>query len=526
MSRRRRGLSGKRSKIFISYRWADSAGHAGRLAADLKRHFGEEWVFMDVSGIEAGEDFVRVIEEKLASSAVLIAVIGKLWLQAAVETDAGKDQPGNWVRLEISTALEQSIQVIPVLVDGAAMPPAAALPEELKPLARTQAVKLRDDRWDLDLAHLIRVLERCVPAKRARTAPVLAAVLALALIGTLWLTHYLATVPLAMKPNADGKFSIPPAALGTHEVVIEGPVIDTPTKLLLSQAVGPTEEITVEMERAQLSRQTVEEFGFDPNAASAFGPIRYGSASIEQAIASRRTCDTLMEVKLKEKLPEAIHFSQARSNPEGGGSNYREMEVESVGAELVVTLSTTPNVPEDATTEAQGDDTGPGCWKHLVAEQAQIDDERAGLYAVECIASAGSPIRPRFLSANTNHPSWEGEDGPLTFVFGSPKQKPEDAPPGLQARAVSVKSFKGDSIFDIRSVDGKDLLRVDSLALKSKQLQLSVSGEEALVTANGENVVGLRERVRRYPGRAALLAMTTITLSLCLALLIRRLFRI
>lgn len=68
--------------VFISYRRDDAEGQAGRLFDDLTRHFGEHSVFMDVAGIEPGRDFRRVIDEQVASCGVLLAVIGKNWLDA------------------------------------------------------------------------------------------------------------------------------------------------------------------------------------------------------------------------------------------------------------------------------------------------------------------------------------------------------------------------------------------------------------------------------------------------------------
>jgi len=54
------------SAIFVSYRRNDSQGEAGRLLDDLVGHFGEQKVFMDVAGIEAGRDFRKTIEESVA----------------------------------------------------------------------------------------------------------------------------------------------------------------------------------------------------------------------------------------------------------------------------------------------------------------------------------------------------------------------------------------------------------------------------------------------------------------------------
>src|SRR5205085_8407252 len=109
-------------KIFISYRRDDSAGHAGRLFDRLNEHFGHERLFMDVDHIEPGEDFVQVIEAAVASSAVLLAIIGRHWLTTGDATARRLDNPNDFIRLEIATALARNIRVIPVLVQDASMP--------------------------------------------------------------------------------------------------------------------------------------------------------------------------------------------------------------------------------------------------------------------------------------------------------------------------------------------------------------------------------------------------------------------
>jgi len=68
--------------IFISYRRDDSAGHSGRLFDKLREHFGKDRVFMDISGIEPGVDFVEAIDKAVGSSDAFIVVIGKQWLSA------------------------------------------------------------------------------------------------------------------------------------------------------------------------------------------------------------------------------------------------------------------------------------------------------------------------------------------------------------------------------------------------------------------------------------------------------------
>jgi TIR domain len=110
--------------------------------------------------MERGEDFIQAIKEAIASCDVLLAVIGRNWL---VSEDSGVrwlENPNDPVRLEIATALAHQVRVIPVLVQGATMPAAEALPDDLKGLARRQAVELRDTRWEADVDDLIAALDK------------------------------------------------------------------------------------------------------------------------------------------------------------------------------------------------------------------------------------------------------------------------------------------------------------------------------------------------------------------------------
>ena len=104
--------------VYISYRREDSSGSTGRLAEALRAHFGNDRVFMDVDTMRLGDDFQAAIEKRLEICDVLIAVVGRGWLTV---TDGGGlrrlDNPEDWVRIEIETALNRGIPVVPVLVE-------------------------------------------------------------------------------------------------------------------------------------------------------------------------------------------------------------------------------------------------------------------------------------------------------------------------------------------------------------------------------------------------------------------------
>lgn len=147
------------SGIFVSYRRDDSSGHAGRLFDNLAKHFGPDQIFMDIDTIEPGEDFVTVIENAVGSCEILIVMIGRHWLSNAGETTRRLDNPNDFVRLEITTALNRGIRVIPVLVQRSSMPRPQDLPPDLAKFTRRNAVELSDLRWPSDVDRLIHKME-------------------------------------------------------------------------------------------------------------------------------------------------------------------------------------------------------------------------------------------------------------------------------------------------------------------------------------------------------------------------------
>jgi hypothetical protein len=145
--------------IFISYRRHDASGYATTLYDYLRDRYEKEQIFFDIDSISAGSDFVEALEIGLSQSRVLLAVIGRSWLTAV--DDNGKrriDDPGDYVRLEIEAALSRGIPVVPVLVDGAALPQVSDLPESLRPLARRQNREIRHAGSAADMAALVRVI--------------------------------------------------------------------------------------------------------------------------------------------------------------------------------------------------------------------------------------------------------------------------------------------------------------------------------------------------------------------------------
>lgn len=93
--------------------------------------------------IRPGDDFAETIESAIASCSALLVVIGPQWLEHRNEKGESRlHEPGDWVRLEIEAALTRNTWVVPILVGGARMPPASALPDSIRRLSSIQAFEL------------------------------------------------------------------------------------------------------------------------------------------------------------------------------------------------------------------------------------------------------------------------------------------------------------------------------------------------------------------------------------------------
>lgn len=155
--------------IFISYRRSDSQDITGRIYEYLQRHFGAAAVFRDVYSIPYGDDYRLHLQENAQSAQVTVVVIGPDWLTAADASHNRRlDNPNDWVRIEVATALSRNIPVVPLLVDGARMPEEASLPDDLKPLAHRNAALARPDPdFVADMERLITQLEKIVAPSAA-----------------------------------------------------------------------------------------------------------------------------------------------------------------------------------------------------------------------------------------------------------------------------------------------------------------------------------------------------------------------
>lgn len=163
------GAAPESPQIFISYRRGPDGDEASssRLHDALAEHFGAEHVFLDVSRLASGENFVRAITDRVEQCDVMIVVIGPHWLEQIRERH---QQPlavrrEDYVRIEVEAALRRwpRLRVVPVLVGDAKAPRTTELPRPVRRLGLLNAKELHHTDWWRDFEALVADLENPPP---------------------------------------------------------------------------------------------------------------------------------------------------------------------------------------------------------------------------------------------------------------------------------------------------------------------------------------------------------------------------
>ena len=165
-------------KIVLSYRRSDSDVITGRIRDNLANHYGEDAVFMDIDSIPLGFDYREQMRDALSDNKVMIAAIGPKWLGGRGK-DARINANNDPVRIELETAFQQGMRIIPVLVSGATMPKASDLPQSLQGLCYINAGEVDGGRdFRQHMSRLIYAIEQILktgespPSKQAsKTEP-------------------------------------------------------------------------------------------------------------------------------------------------------------------------------------------------------------------------------------------------------------------------------------------------------------------------------------------------------------------
>ena len=156
------------SQIFISYRRQDAAEAAGRLHDGLAARFGRDAVFFDMESLTPGADFADAMRQAVETCKLMIVVMGPQWASATGADGRRRiDDPHDFIRAEVAAGLQFDRLIVPVLVDGAQMPPASDLPEDLSRLTHFNALVLGQRDWQDDLGVLADAVERHLGLRQA-----------------------------------------------------------------------------------------------------------------------------------------------------------------------------------------------------------------------------------------------------------------------------------------------------------------------------------------------------------------------
>lgn len=145
---------------FISYRRADSGAAVLALRDFLQRVFGSQAIFVDVETIRTAQNWRQSIDYALQRARLLLVVIGPSWLKSHDEFGQRRlDKEDDWVRAEVLHAIDKELPIVPLLVNGATLPPEHGVPFALRRLTEHQSYELRSAHWEHDLSGLVGALE-------------------------------------------------------------------------------------------------------------------------------------------------------------------------------------------------------------------------------------------------------------------------------------------------------------------------------------------------------------------------------
>jgi hypothetical protein len=153
----------RQARVFISYRKTDAWAEAQLLYEQLATRFGSENVFLDVRNLQPGMEWLKEIKSHRASCDALLALIGPRWVSILNDRDqeAVVQPTQDYVRFEIEYALkpDSGICVIPVLMGDDVPFAGQFLPKSLQSLTKIEYARVRQDRFEEDIADLISRLE-------------------------------------------------------------------------------------------------------------------------------------------------------------------------------------------------------------------------------------------------------------------------------------------------------------------------------------------------------------------------------
>jgi hypothetical protein len=172
---------------------------------------------MDMDAIEPGLPFDEVINQAVGHCEILLAMVGKRWMEEQPGVGPRINDAKDFVRLEIAAALSRGIRVIPVLLDGAIMPTEEALPEPLRALARRNAIEVSNSRFNSDVNRLVDAVSKALgesDASNSEQDPPPRKAMRYWLVGGLAAVALFSSIAYVYLPTKNGRRPNPPTVAG------------------------------------------------------------------------------------------------------------------------------------------------------------------------------------------------------------------------------------------------------------------------------------------------------------------------
>jgi hypothetical protein len=160
-----------RYDIFLSYFRDDSGGWTALLHHSLSERVAPaRRAFKDDVETDYGVQWAPRLSRLVRTCEFFLVIITPDWAQERIQSRLR--DPGNWVRNEILAALDSGKTIIPVLMNGATLPP--GLPEELTPaISALQCFSFSkgSEKWESEVTRLARRLIDTAAAAHHRFNP-------------------------------------------------------------------------------------------------------------------------------------------------------------------------------------------------------------------------------------------------------------------------------------------------------------------------------------------------------------------
>lgn len=163
-------------KIFINYRRSDSEGYAGRIYDHLLHWFDRDEIFFDIKKILIGSVFSKEIEDAISECGLMLAIIGPTW-EDILDSKGNRriENEDDFVRHEISLALQKGIPILPVCIRETLMPNPSNLPENIANICQINAAQISHKNFEDDvervahrIAEILELSKVIVTFKKAR----------------------------------------------------------------------------------------------------------------------------------------------------------------------------------------------------------------------------------------------------------------------------------------------------------------------------------------------------------------------